>query len=99
MEEILKKLYDGMIGLAIGDALGVPVEFKTRQEIAENPVREMREYGTHHQARGVWSGRYKPDACSGGEHCKMQRYRLQGYYGKIFGMAAVWRLYGGGRGV
>jgi len=51
----LKKLYDGMIGLAIGDALGVPVEFKTRQEIAENPVREMREYGTHHQARGVWS--------------------------------------------
>ena len=55
MEEILKKLYDGMIGLAIGDALGVPVEFKTRQEIAENPVREMREYGTHHQARGVWS--------------------------------------------
>ena len=55
MEEILKKLYDGMIGLAIGDALGVPVEFKTRQEIEENPVREMREYGTHHQARGVWS--------------------------------------------
>ena len=51
----MKKLYDGMIGLAIGDALGVPVEFKTRQEIAENPVREMREYGTHHQARGVWS--------------------------------------------
>lgn len=44
----MKKLYDGMIGLAIGDALGVPVEFKTRQEIEENPVREMREYGTHH---------------------------------------------------
>ena len=95
MEEILKKLYDEMIGLAIGDALGVPVEFKTRQEIAENPVREMREYGT----QGRMVGRYKPDACSGGQHCKMQRYRLQGYHGKIFGMAAVWRLYGGGRGV
>ena len=31
---ILKKVYDGIIGLAIGAALGVPVECKSRQEIA-----------------------------------------------------------------
>lgn len=52
---ILKKVYDGIIGLAIGDALGVPVEFKSRQEIAENPVVSMREYGTHNQPIGTWS--------------------------------------------
>lgn len=51
----MKKVYDGIIGLAIGDALGVPVEFKSRQEIAVNPVVSMREYGTHHQPIGTWS--------------------------------------------
>ncbi|GFI22817.1 ADP-ribosyl-[dinitrogen reductase] glycohydrolase [Lachnospiraceae bacterium] len=53
--KILKKICDGMIGLAIGDAIGVPVEFKSRQEIAENPVISMREYGTHYQPMGTWS--------------------------------------------
>lgn len=51
----MKKVYDGIIGLAIGDALGVPVEFKSRQEIAKNPVVSMREYGTHNQPIGTWS--------------------------------------------
>lgn len=51
----MKKLYDGMIGAAIGDALGVPVEFKPRSEIAKCPVSSMREYGTHDQPAGTWS--------------------------------------------
>ena len=51
----MKKVYDGIIGLAIGDAIGVPVEFISRQEIAENPVVSMREFGTHHQPMGTWS--------------------------------------------
>ncbi len=51
----MKKVYDGIIGLAIGDAIGVPVEFISRQEIAENPVISMREFGTHHQPMGTWS--------------------------------------------
>lgn len=52
---VLNRVFDGIIGLAIGDALGVPVEFEGRQEIAENPVRSMREYGTHCQPMGTWS--------------------------------------------
>ena len=52
---MLNGIYDGIIGLAIGDALGVPVEFKSRKEIAENPVVSMREYGTHNQPMGTWS--------------------------------------------
>lgn len=52
---ILKKVYDGIIGLAIGDAMGVPFEFKSRQEIAKNPVVTMSGYGTHNQPIGTWS--------------------------------------------
>ena len=51
----MKRIYDGIIGLIIGDALGVPVEFKSRQEIAKNPVVSMKEYGTHNQPMGTWS--------------------------------------------
>lgn len=43
------------LGLAVGDALGVPVEFKSRESLAANPVLDMREYGTHHQPKGTWS--------------------------------------------
>ncbi len=44
-----------MLGVAVADALGVPVEFKTRDEIRKNPVKEMIGYGTHNQKAGTWS--------------------------------------------
>ena len=44
-----------LFGIAIGDALGVPVEFMSRKHLQANPVVEMREYGTHHQPAGTWS--------------------------------------------
>ena len=46
---------DILLGTAIGDALGVPVEFEHRQELGKNPVVGMREYGTHNQPKGTWS--------------------------------------------
>ena len=46
---------DAILGLVVGDALGVPVEFESRASLAENPVRTMREYGTYHQPKGTWS--------------------------------------------
>ena len=49
------KVKDGIIGFIVGDALGVPVEFNTREELAENPVTEMRGYGTYKQPKGTWS--------------------------------------------
>lgn len=49
------KVYDGIIGLATGDALGVPVEFKTRENIIKSPVTTMLGYGTHYQPAGTWS--------------------------------------------
>lgn len=42
-------------GSVVGDALGVPIEFKDRESIRANPVTGMRGYGTHHQPPGTWS--------------------------------------------
>lgn len=44
-----------LIGTAVGDALGVPVEFQPRGYLKANPVTDMREYGTHEQPNGTWS--------------------------------------------
>ena len=44
-----------MFGLVVGDALGVPVEFQSREEMDQDPVTGMRAFGTHHQPAGTWS--------------------------------------------
>ena len=49
------KVKDGIIGFIVGDALGVPVEFYSRSELEEEPVVNMREYGTYNQPKGTWS--------------------------------------------
>lgn len=46
---------DGMYGLLLGDIIGVPVEFTSREERKADPVTDMREYGTHNQPMGTWS--------------------------------------------
>lgn len=50
-----RRLRQGLFGFCVGDALGVPVEFSNRNERKEDPVREMRAYGTHRQPAGTWS--------------------------------------------
>lgn len=49
------KVLDGIIGFCVGDALGVPVEFKTREELVKEPVTDMIGYGTYNQPPGTWS--------------------------------------------
>jgi len=49
------QLRAALLGLAVGDALGVPVEFQSRPARRLDPVVHMREYGTHHQPAGTWS--------------------------------------------
>ncbi|MBF9140368.1 ADP-ribosylglycohydrolase family protein [Hymenobacter properus] len=44
-----------LLGLAVGDALGVPVEFLSRVARQQDPVTGMRAYGTHRQSAGTWS--------------------------------------------
>lgn len=45
----------GLVGLSVGDALGVPVEFLSRARLAKEPVTGMRGRGSHHQQTGTWS--------------------------------------------
>lgn len=44
-----------LLGIATGDALGVPVEFKSRTEMEVFPVSGMTGYGSHNQPPGTWS--------------------------------------------
>ena len=50
--EIVKSL---ILGHAIGDALGVPVEFQSRAVLSADPVMDMRGYGTYNVPAGAWS--------------------------------------------
>lgn len=46
---------DGIIGLAIGDAMGVPIEFCQREKLMQNPISQMIGYGSHDVPKGSWS--------------------------------------------
>lgn len=49
------KLFGAILGVAVGDALGVPVEFYIRQYLRAHPVRRMIGGGHHKQVPGTWS--------------------------------------------
>lgn len=44
-----------ILGHAVGDALGVSVEFTPRHRLMSHPVTQMRGFGTHNQPTGTWS--------------------------------------------
>ena len=44
-----------MLGGAVGDALGVPVEFSVREKLTLHPVTEMMGYGSFDVPAGSWS--------------------------------------------
>lgn len=49
------KIKSALFGVAVGDALGVPVEFNSRLTISKNPVTDMIGYGTYNLPAGTWS--------------------------------------------
>ena len=46
---------NGMMGVVVGDALGMPVQFVDRVELKNNPVETMEGYGTYNMPPGTWS--------------------------------------------
>jgi len=46
---------DGIMGVVIGDALGMPVQFIDRKTIKANPITKMEGYGTYNMPPGTWS--------------------------------------------
>lgn len=53
--DYLGAVHGGILGVCIGDALGVPVEFQSAERLEADPVTGMRAYGTYHQPAGTWS--------------------------------------------
>jgi ADP-ribosylglycohydrolase len=52
----MKDIYkDILFGVSVGDALGVPVEFMSREKIALNPVTDMIGFGTYNLPPGTFS--------------------------------------------
>ena len=51
-EEIVKSV---ILGLAVGDALGVPVETVSREELKVRPIKNMKGQGMYHVEKGTWS--------------------------------------------
>jgi ADP-ribosyl-[dinitrogen reductase] hydrolase len=84
---IVKRDYfkDILFGVAVGDALGVPVEFKSRQQIAEKPVTDMIGFGTYGMPPGTWSDDSSLTFCLA--HALSDGYDLQ----KIADTFVKWR--------
>lgn len=62
-----KALYiirSAIFGHAAADALGVPVEFCSRQELDGNPVKEMIGFGTYPYPKGTWSDDTSMSLCA-----------------------------------
>ncbi len=69
------KVLSGLMGVCVGDALGVPVEFSSRKERIKNPVITMNGYGTHRQPPGTWSDDSSLTFCLADSLC--QGYNLK----------------------
>ena len=46
---------NSIMGVVVGDALGCPVQFESRAEVARHPVTGMRGYGTFNLPAGSWT--------------------------------------------
>ena len=50
-----EQLKSALFGFVIGDAMGVPIEFKSRKILQENPTTTMLGFGSHDVPPGCWS--------------------------------------------
>jgi ADP-ribosylglycohydrolase len=52
---IKDRILGALWGAVVGDALGVPVEFRSRARMQADPVTDLRSHGTYNQPKGTWS--------------------------------------------
>lgn len=90
----LNDLLSGIFGFCVGDALGVPVEFESREKRKKDEIHEMRAYGTHHQYFGTWSDDTSLTLCL--IDSLKQGYNLRDIADKFveFYFNALWTPYG-----
>lgn len=46
---------NGMMGVVIGDVLGMPVQFVPREKLKDAPITQVEGYGTYNMPPGTWS--------------------------------------------
>lgn len=51
----MSKIVNSILGFAIGDAMGTPLEFKEREELLKKPVTKMLGYEAYGVPEGTWS--------------------------------------------
>lgn len=51
----MNRIRDALYGFAIGDAIGVPIEFEHRSNLIKSPVTKMLGYGSYDIDKGIWS--------------------------------------------
>lgn len=51
----MAKWKSGILGVVVGDALGCPVQFESREEVAQHPIKGMRGFGTFFLPAGSWT--------------------------------------------
>ncbi len=62
--ETLYKIKSVILGHAVGDALGVPVEFASREELDSSPIEDMEGFGTYPYDAGAWSDDTSMSLCA-----------------------------------
>lgn len=98
------RIKSGLFGVAIGDALGVPVEFKTRHFLKSNPVKDMMGFMCWHQPPGTFSDDSSLAFCTAESLCKgfdvediaitFVKWMEEGYWGahhKVFDIGGTTR--------
>jgi len=65
-----EKVVGGLVGVCVGDALGVPGEFVSRDKLKLNPIKDMVGYGTYNQPPGTWSDDSSLTLCLAESLCK-----------------------------
>ncbi len=92
--QLEKAIKAALLGIAVGDALGVPVEFKSRKYLQKYPATNMQGYGTYNQPPGTWSDDSSLTFCLAESLC--QGYDLQDMAEKFIAWAneAYWSARG-----
>src|SRR5689334_8272845 len=95
----LNKFKSALFGVAVGDALGVPAEFRSRLSLQSNPVTGMEGYKSHNQPPGTFSDDSSLTFCLAESLCegydlndiaaRFVKYFFEGYWtagGRVFGV-------------
>lgn len=98
------RIESGLFGVAIGDALGVPVEFKSREKLKLNPVVDMMGFMSWNQPPGTFSDDSSLAFCTAESLCKgydiedmaqtFVKWMQEGYWGahhKVFDIGGTTR--------